>query len=128
MVGGMNRIDKLLIALMAWMFFASLFHEYVPGSGPVYMLGIVFNVSLIYFLVRIWCGSVDEVVGVVAAIAVVLLPVALEMVFEQAAGKNLFATLGGISETVIERNGRLRAQGPFRHPILAGTVGAADAA
>lgn len=124
LVGGLNRVDKLVIALMAWMFFASLFHEYEPGSGPLYMLGIIFNVSLIYFLIRIWCGSVDEVVGVVAAVAFVLLPVAVEMVVEQAVGKNLFASLGGIPETVIERNGRLRAQGPFRHPILAGTVGA----
>jgi len=125
LVGGVNRVDKLVVALLVWMFFASFFHEHVPGSGPVYMLGIIFNISLVYFLIRIWCGSVDEVVGVVAAVAFVLLPVAVEMVFEQALGKNLFASLGGISETVIERNGRLRAQGPFRHPILAGTVGAA---
>jgi hypothetical protein len=113
-----------VITLMAWMFFASLFHEYEPGSGPLYTLGIIFNISLIYFLVRIWCGSVDEVVSLVAAVGFVLLPVAVEMVVEQAVGKNLFASLGGIPETVIERNGRLRAQGPFRHPILAGTVGA----
>jgi hypothetical protein len=124
LVGGLNRVDKLVIALMAWMFFASLFHEYEPGSGPLYTLGIIFNISLIYFLVRIWSGSVDEVVSLVAAVAFVLLPVAVEMVVEQAVGKNLFSSLGGIPETVIERNGRLRAQGPFRHPILAGTVGA----
>lgn len=124
LVGGLNRVDKLVIALMAWMFFASLFHEYEPGSGPLYTLGIIFNISLIYFLVRIWSGSVDEVVSLVAAVGFVLLPVAVEMVVEQAVGKNLFSSLGGIPETVIERNGRLRAQGPFRHPILAGTVGA----
>ena len=124
LVGGMNRVDKLVLALMAWMFFASLFHEYEPGSGPLYTLGIIFNISSIYFLIRIWSGSVDEVVGLVAAVGFVLLPVAVEMMVEQAVGKNLFASLGGIPETVIERNGRLRAQGPFRHPILAGTVGA----
>lgn len=124
LVGGLNRVDKLVITLMAWMFFASLFHEYEPGSGPLYTLGIIFNISLIYFLVRIWSGSVDEVVSLVAAVGFVLLPVAVEMVVEQAVGKNLFSSLGGIPETVIERNGRLRAQGPFRHPILAGTVGA----
>jgi hypothetical protein len=124
LVGGLNRVDKLVITLMAWMFFASLFHEYEPGSGPLYTLGIIFNITLIYFLVRIWSGSVDEVVSLVAAVGFVLLPVAVEMVVEQAVGKNLFSSLGGIPETVIERNGRLRAQGPFRHPILAGTVGA----
>ncbi|TAE75321.1 MAG: O-antigen ligase domain-containing protein [Verrucomicrobia bacterium] len=125
LVGGVNRIDKLVMWLLGWMFFASFFHEYAPGSGPVYMLGIIFNISLVYYLVRVWCGTVDEVVGVVVGVGFVLLPVAVEMVFEQALGKNLFASLGGIPESVIERNGRLRAQGPFRHPILAGTVGAA---
>lgn len=121
--GGLNGVDKLIIALVSWMFTASLFHDWVPGSGPVYMSGVIFNITLIYFLIRIWCGTVEETVGVITAVAWVLAPVALEMMFEQVASKNLFGFLGGIPESVIERGGRLRAQGPFRHPILAGTVG-----
>lgn len=126
LVGELNGVDKLVISLMAWLLFASIFHEQRPGSGLVYMLGRVFNIALVYFLVRTWCGSVADIVNVIAAVALVLAPVALAMVYEQVGGKNLFAFLGGIPEAVVERDGRLRAQGPFRHPILAGTVGAAS--
>jgi hypothetical protein len=53
-----------------------------------------------------------------------LVPVALEMTFEHATGKDLFAVFGGVDENVFFRDGAFRAQGPFGHPILAGTVGA----
>jgi len=60
----------------------------------------------------------------ISIVALMLVPVALEMVFEKLTGKNLFSIFGGVSSSVIERGGKLRASGPFRHPILAGTVGA----
>jgi len=43
---------------------------------------------------------------------------------EKATGKNLFSVFGGLPEDVAIRDGKLRAQGPFLHAILAGTVGA----
>ena len=56
--------------------------------------------------------------------AIMLVPVALEMFSERMTGQNRFAVLGGVPETCQVREGRIRAQGPFMHPILAGTVGA----
>ena len=44
--GGINTIDKLMIAWAGWMVFASFFHAWMPGSGPVYASGFVFNVTL----------------------------------------------------------------------------------
>jgi hypothetical protein len=46
------------------------------------------------------------------------------MVNEKLTGQNLFAFFGGVPEAVMVRDDKLRAQGPFGHPILAGTVGA----
>lgn len=46
------------------------------------------------------------------------------MILEKSSGHNLFGAAVGGSESLI-RDGKVRAQGPFRHPILAGTVGAA---
>lgn len=55
-----------------------------------------------------------------------LVPVALEMIQEKFTEINLFSKLfGGVREAVVVRDGDLRARGPFRHAILAGTVGAA---
>lgn len=52
------------------------------------------------------------------------MPIALEMIYEVTTGKNLFALLGGVPEESTIRSGTIRAQGPFGHSILAGTVGA----
>lgn len=124
LVGGINRVDWLVVAWSLWMMFASFFHE-GDGSGPVFASGIVFNIAGMYFLLRIFCQSTEDLVGLVQITAFLLLPIAIEMSYEQAVGRNLFGQLfGGVNEIPEVRDGRLRAQGPFRHSILAGTVGA----
>jgi hypothetical protein len=122
-VGGFNKIDKIMIALAAWLFFASFFHDGIEGSGPIYILGFLFNLLLTYFLIRIWTRTPDEVEELIKIIAILLVPVAVAMMVEVATAKNLFAIFGGVPENSQIREGKLRAQGPFRHPILAGTVG-----
>lgn len=119
-----NGIDRKMFFLMFWIFFASFFHDGVLGSGPVYVVGVILNFSGIYFLMRAWCRNLSEVTEVIVLTAFILVPVALEMIFEKATGKNLFSVFGGVSSEVVIREGKLRANGPFSHPILAGTVGA----
>ena len=122
--GEFNTIDKLVIAWGAWVFFASFFHEWSPGSGPVYAAGYVFNLITVYFLMRIWCTDLHDVTGVIVILAFLLVPIALEMVSEKITKINQFSVFGGVPFNVAIREGKFRAQGPFRHPILAGTVGA----
>lgn len=122
--GGIDTVDRLMICLAGWLVFAGFFHVQAPGSGVVFSLGIAFNISLFYFLIRIWCRTTEDVTNLVKLVALLLLPVALEMINEKLTGKNLFGTFGGVPSDVAIRNGKLRAQGPFLHPILAGTVGA----
>ncbi len=124
-VGAFNTVDRMLLVWAVWIMFASLFHEFSPGSGPVFISGIVFNIGLAYFLFRVFCRDLGEIVGVVKVTAIVLVPVALEMVLEKLGGLNAFSVFGGVSPSVVVRNGIRRAQGPFGHPILAGSVGAA---
>lgn len=121
--GGINKIDKVMIALAGWLFFASFFHDGIEGSGPIFILGYLFNLQLTYVLIRAWTRTPDEVEELIKIIAILLAPVALAMILEKASGKNLFAVFGGVPENSAIREGKLRAQGPFRHPILAGTVG-----
>jgi hypothetical protein len=122
--GPLNAIDKLVIAWSAWVLFASLYHVWEPGSGPVYASGYVFNISVAYFLVRIWCRGPEECVNLIKAVALLLVPVAAAMVLEHTSHRNIFSVFGGVPEGVYFRDGAIRSQGPFQHPILAGTVGA----
>ncbi len=121
--GGVNSMDWLIFAWAAWSLFAGLFHDDSAGN-LVFQLGLVYNTLGIYFLLRCFCQSIDDAAVLMKMIAILLIPIALEMANEQLTRRNLFSVFGAVSEVVMERDGKLRAQGPFRHAILAGTVGA----
>lgn len=122
--GSFNKIDKLMICLAGWLVFGSFFHSGRDGSGPIFILGLLFNLMLTYFLIRVWIQDLEGMENLAKIIAIMLIPLALAMAFEQMTSRNLFSAFGGLPEDVLVREGRVRAQGPFRHPILAGTVGA----
>jgi hypothetical protein len=121
--GGLNRLDWVMIMWGTWEVFASVFHRPF-GDALVLRLGIAYNTLGIYFLMRMFCQGTKDIVQIIQIIAFLLVPVAMEMANEKGTGRNLFAMLGGISEVVEVRDGKLRAAGPFGHAILAGTVGA----
>lgn len=120
----LNVIDALMALWAGWVVFASVFHEWKPGSGPVFASGFVFNIVLVYFLIRTWCRTIDEIVGIARIVAIALIPIAAAMAFERVVQHNPFSMFGGVSEVIYVRDGTIRAEGPFQHPILAGTVGA----
>jgi hypothetical protein len=122
--GGLTTVDKLVIVWGIWIFLASFFHKFTPGSGPVYALGSVYNMILPYFLFRIWCRNDRDLRIIIGAIAVLLVPVSISMWMEKISIYNPFAIFGGVLEIPMIRDGSVRASGPFAHPILAGSVGA----
>lgn len=122
LVGGLNSIDRCMVAWSAWVLFASFFHLWEPGSGPKYASGYVMNIALSYFLIRAWCRGWEDAKELIKALAVLLVPVALGMTMEHMIHRNYFSAFGA-PEGVYVRDGAIRSQGPFAHPILAGTVG-----
>lgn len=123
MAGGMNGLDQLMLIWSAWALLSSTFHK-DPSAALIFRLGLVYNVCGIYFLIRFFCQSLDDVVGLCRVTAILMVPLAIEMLFEKGTAHNLFSMLGGVSDTPTIREGRIRAQGPFAHAILAGTAGA----
>lgn len=121
--GGLKGLDWILIIWGILMIASSNFHTPL-GEAFVNRLGIVYNALGFYFLIRVFCRNTEDLVRVIQILALILVPVALEMIREKSTGNNLFGFLGGVPVEVLERDGKLRAQGPFGHPILAGTVGA----
>jgi hypothetical protein len=121
--GGLNRLDKLMLVWSVWAALSSVFHA-DPWSALKFNLGIAINACGSYFLLRIFCRSLEDAVKLCAITVVLLIPMGFEMYFERLTMHNAFSVLGGVSEHPQIREGRLRAQGPFAHAILAGTVGA----
>ncbi|MFT3868868.1 MAG: hypothetical protein QM715_10465 [Nibricoccus sp.] len=118
--GGFNGLDWFMLAWAFWCLFSSIFVQPLTSQ-----LGTVYNTLGIYFLIRIFCQNIDDIIFYSKITAFVLLPVALEMVGEKLTGRNMFAIFGDVPEMASVREGSIRAQGPFSHSILAGTVGAA---
>lgn len=118
-----NKIDQFMLLWAVIAICSSAFHN-VPKDTLVNHLGLVYNTLGFYFLIRCFCQSEEDVKRVVMMIAIVLIPVAFEMLNEQFSHHNFFSIFSGVPEVPAIRSGRLRSQGPFRHAILAGTVGA----
>jgi hypothetical protein len=121
--GGWRALDGLFLAWAGWMCVSSAFHEQ-PLTDLTTKLGLAYDGCGIYYLLRIFCQDADDVRRIARFTAPLLIPVAVSMLYEHAAFKNLFAVLGGVPEVPMVRDGKIRACGPFQHPILAGTVGA----
>src|SRR5713101_1453396 len=117
LVGRTNGLDRLMLVWCIWMLISSLFHADVSGAF-VFRLGLVYDACGIYFLLRVFCQTIDDVVGLCRLTAILLVPVALEMIYEKVTAYNLFAAFAGSAQAIVTREGHLRAQGPFAHAIL----------
>lgn len=122
LAGQMNILDWLMVVWAGWALTSSLFHIDISGA-LVNRLGLVYNACGIYFLLRVFCQSLEDARALCTITAILLVPLSIIMLSEQMTGYNLFAKLSGVAEFSEIRDGRVRARGPFAHPILAGTVG-----
>lgn len=93
-------------------------------SPSAEIFGMTYNSIGTYFLLRCVIKDATEAVEHVRWLAVVAIVIAVVMAVELVTHKNPLYVLGGVPEFVVERDGRFRCQGSFRHPILAGTFAA----
>lgn len=121
--GGLNTLDRVLIAWAVWAVCSSCFHTDF-AAALIFRLGLAYNCLGFYFLLRVFIQDADNLWKICKVVIIALVPIALEMITEARTGKNLFSVLGGVSDLSEIRGGKIRAQGPFTHSILAGTVGA----
>jgi len=122
-VGGINRLDRILIIWAIAMVITSIFHT---SAGLVFRLGVVWTELGAYFLFRIFLQDLKDIERMFKVVCLLLIPVMLTMLLEKMNGRNLYSMLGlgGVRDIAAFRGGKFRAQGPFAHAILAGTVGA----
>jgi hypothetical protein len=118
----LNAIDSIVLW---WAAVAIVTHTLLwQYDGFKYKLGVAYTALGFYFLFRFLIRDLKEISQVCKILAILLVFLAAAMLREKVTGTNVFAVFGGVSEQTIMRNGTLRCQGPFSHPILAGTFGA----
>jgi hypothetical protein len=86
----------------------------------VFKAGTTFDALGMYFLFRCLIRTWEDVDAAVTGVVAISVPIALAFVIEHATRHNLFAFFGGVAEMTVEREGKMRCQGAFAHPILAG--------
>lgn len=118
-----NRIDA---TFFIWVIASVFINTLLYGTSEAFVnrLGFAYNALGLYCAFRFTIKEMIDVETLIKFLAVIAIPLAFIMIFENSTGRNMFSIFGGVPEYTHIRDGRMRCQGPFSHPILAGTFGA----
>ncbi|MDE3178649.1 MAG: hypothetical protein KGM47_03230 [Acidobacteriota bacterium] len=124
LAGGFNSIDK---AFTLWAVFRGvavvLQWESVPAL--INQAGFWWDVFGAYFLLRYLIQDDEDIQRTVKTLAAITGVVAVGVIYEHYHMANAFGRIfGGIRMAPEVRDGRIRCQGSFQHPILAGCFAA----
>jgi hypothetical protein len=110
------------VVLILWAISGAIAYTVQQGemSAFIYRLGLAFDGVGMYFLFRFLIRDWDELIQAVKALCLIAIPVAIAFMIEAVTARNAFAVFGGVPEITLVREDRLRCQGAFSHPILAG--------
>ncbi len=121
-----NPLDVFALVFASVTMLSAFFHNYANGNPFMFRTGLVLNYLGTYLCGRAYLDTPDTFFRYIQWTAILLMPLGLMMAGEQATGRTFYRALGAHNEEMIVRDGKVRAQGPFKHPILAGTAGAAS--
>lgn len=116
-------MDKVILAFCVIAVLVSVAPRLDVASPLRQNLGLILNIAGSYFYGRSLLKGEAVLERFAIAFGLVLLPLSGLMLIEQRTGENMYARVGASRESMT-RLDRVRACGPFRHPILAGTLGA----
>ena len=119
------RLQTLDRMVLAWAMVTVTTGALLEGSaGFIHRLGVIYNAIGLYFLARVLIRDEPDLKQAVTWLALGGLMLVPFMTYEKITGNNMFAYFGGVPFSSMIRDGILRCQGPFGHPILAGSFGA----
>ena len=98
-----------------------LFHD-VPSL--INQAGILIDWLALYIILRFLLRDKQDSFRALRCFAIITVVLAVCMVVEHVKGVNLFSLIGGMRATPELREGKIRAQASFAHPLLAGAFGA----
>lgn len=122
-IGNFNILDKLVIW---WVLARTITYSLLWMSPGAFInrLGGGLDVLGLYFLVRVYVKGYTDLLRLIKVFLILCIPLSFAMLIEWKTGRNLFSVFGGVPEITFVRDGRMRCQGAFQHPILAGTFAA----
>jgi hypothetical protein len=121
-LGGTTPIDR---AMLWWVLSSIVTYTLLwrTRDALVNRLGMAYDALGLLFLFRVLVRDLDDMGMAIRHFARCSVILAACMLYEKFTAHNPFAALGGVEPITVVRDGTLRCQGPFAHPILAGTFG-----
>lgn len=114
-----NRLDRLLLG---WAFVSVMTGTLEAGTLTVFVnrSGAALDALCTYFFFRQVIRTPADVAATARQFLWCSFAVLAVMLYEHRTMHNMFGIFGGVPEITDMRDGRLRCQGAFAHPILAG--------
>jgi hypothetical protein len=121
---GLNSLDTVftLWATFRALAFLTLFS--FQSAAVVNQVAALLDVLGGYFVLRFLIRDEQDILRAIKLLAVIAAILGACLVNEKLRGQNIFGYLGGFRIVPELRDGAIRAQGPFEHPLLAGSFGA----
>lgn len=119
-----HLIDKIFVL---WVVTGSIIYILLWQSGEAfnYRMGLTYDAILSYFFFRSIFANLDDVKAALPILAVLIVPLAILLLYERFALRNVFSIFGAVQDFPVFVQDKIRAKGPFRHPIMAGSVASA---
>ncbi len=118
------KLDVVFAILGGLLILSAAGHNSEPFNPWIAHIGWVYNILGSYLYGRAYLTFREDFRRFVCLVPIVLIPLAAGLVVEKSTQLNSYFVFGSSSKISMIRDGKIRASGPFRHPILAGTVGA----
>ena len=119
-----QRLDFWIAVWAGWMILSGFAHAPKDHNPITLRLSQAYNVLGAYLYARAFLRTHDDVLAFCKCLVVVMMPLAFETVLEKVLIKNYYVTLSAAGDGLAIRGGKVRAAGPFSHPILLGCVAA----
>ncbi len=117
------KLVALDIFVILFLVSGTTFYTISHGTAEalVNRIGWMFDGAGMYLFFRCVFRDWADLESLGWSLAILAFPILFSFIIERMTGRNLFAFLGGVPEITKIREGRMRCQGAFAHPILAGT-------
>lgn len=120
-----NPLDLLMLCFAAVASVSVIGHDSEYSNPVTIRIRLLLDIGGTYLYARAWLPNRESLDHFRKGLVYVLVPFAIFMAFEQRTARNAYAAIGAQRSESLVRDGKIRAQGPFGTPILAGTSGAA---
>jgi hypothetical protein len=123
LAGRLTKVDKFFLA-WALVHSIAVILLWRSGAAVINQVGVLWNVIGGYFLLRFLIRDTADIRRLIKTLAVITAILGMAMLNEKLRLQNVFGYLGQVPIVPDLRDGHVRAQGPFMHPLLAGSFGA----